>query len=122
MDSGRGTTTPICRSGALVEGGDGVRFTVRHAARSLSAFAVRKQGVVHAYLNRCAHRGVELDWEPGRFFDRDARWLICSTHGALYDPTTGACVAGPCAGGALAKLPVVELDGQVYLASPDELD
>lgn len=105
----------ICDSTALVDGGDGVRFTVNRGAGPRSAFAVRYHGRVHAYLNSCTHLGVELDWEPGRFFDRDRRWLMCATHGALYHPATGACAGGPCRGG-LLKLPVIEKNNAVYLA------
>src|SRR5690606_36272734 len=59
----------ICASTALVDGGDGVRFEVlRHGERQ-AAFAVRYFGTVYAYLNRCAHVPIELDWQRGRFFD-----------------------------------------------------
>jgi nitrite reductase/ring-hydroxylating ferredoxin subunit len=108
----------VCESRALVEGSQGVRFTVRRAHTTAPAFAVRHGGVAYAYLNRCAHRSVELDWEPGRFFDAEKRWLICATHGALYDPASGSCIAGPCRGGALRPVPVTEVDGNVCLA-PD---
>jgi len=81
----------------------------------LAAFAIRYQGEVFAYLNRCSHLGLELDWVEGRFFDADRRWIICAAHGALYDPTSGACAGGACAGrGALPVVPVVERDGVVY--------
>jgi nitrite reductase/ring-hydroxylating ferredoxin subunit len=113
----------ICASTALVDGGDGVRFTVRQDdGAALPAFAIRHRREVHAYANRCAHRGVELDWEPGRFFDRERQYLICATHGALYAPATGACRGGPCGGG-LVKLAVIEKNNVVYLvrqASTDE--
>ena len=108
----------ICAAARLVDGGDGVRFTVGQGAGATAAFAVRHGGRVHAYLNRCSHRGAELDWDPGRFFDADRRFLICALHGALYEPATGACVAGPCGGG-LAKLEVIEKNNAVYLASSD---
>ena len=36
----------------------------------------------------------------------DGRALICSTHGALYEPDTGLCTAGPCAGDRLTPLPL----------------
>jgi nitrite reductase/ring-hydroxylating ferredoxin subunit len=71
---------------------------------------------VHAYLNRCTHRALELDWEPGRFYDVDGRYLVCATHGALYTPDTGRCVGGPCTGG-LVKLATFEKNGLVYLAA-----
>ena len=73
-------------------------------------------GRVYAYLNRCAHKLVELDWQEGEFFDAEYRYLVCATHGALYDPASGVCVSGPCRGAALAAVPVRETDGAVWLA------
>jgi nitrite reductase/ring-hydroxylating ferredoxin subunit len=106
----------ICDGAQLVEAGAGVRFEVPRGGQALAAFAIRYRGEVFAYLNRCAHLGIELDWVEGRFFDADRRWLICAAHGALYDPTSGACAGGACAGrGSLAAVPVVERDGVVYL-------
>jgi nitrite reductase/ring-hydroxylating ferredoxin subunit len=105
----------ICTSAALADGGDGVRFEVRRGGETLAAFAVRFDGRVHAFVNRCAHVPVELDWQPGRFFDADGIVLICSTHGALYDPATGGCLGGPCRGGRLEPVAVAEVDGLVVL-------
>ena len=104
----------ICGSDALVDSGDGVRFEVKQGKALMPAFAVRYDGQVYAYLNRCVHMPMELDWKPGRFFDADGLLLVCSTHGALYAPDTGVCLGGPCAG-ALAPLEVEERDGRVYL-------
>jgi nitrite reductase/ring-hydroxylating ferredoxin subunit len=105
----------ICASGALADAGRGVRFEVEYHGETASAFVVRHEGVVHAYLNRCAHIAMELDWMPGAFFDLEGRDLICSTHGAVYAASTGKCLGGPCAGGALVKLAVEEVDGQIVL-------
>jgi nitrite reductase/ring-hydroxylating ferredoxin subunit len=105
----------ICPSAALTESGDGVRFEVRRGGEPERAFAIRHEGRVYAYLNRCAHIGIELDWQPGRFFDADGMVLICSTHGALYDPRTGACLGGPCRGAGLIPVAVTEIDGAVVL-------
>ncbi|MFL6622938.1 MAG: Rieske (2Fe-2S) protein [Sulfurifustaceae bacterium] len=103
----------ICPSEALRDGGDGVRFTIKRDGADVSAFVVRYAGVVHGYVNRCSHRSVELDWDHGRFFDHESRYLICATHGALYAPDTGRCVGAPCNGG-LVKLPVIEKNNAVY--------
>ncbi len=111
----------ICPSAAVIEGGDGVRFSVTHDGATHSAFAIRYRDQVHAYLNRCAHRGVELDWVPGRFFDRDGRYLICATHGALYEPGSGRCAGGPCGGG-LVKLAVIEKNSGIYLVAASSSD
>ena len=105
----------ICEAAALTDGGDGVRFSLTDGGIEQQAFVLRFQGQVVAYLNRCAHTGLELDWIAGRFLDAEGRWLICAAHGALYEPTTGGCAAGPCVGrGPLVPVPVVEIDGVVY--------
>ena len=109
-------TRVICASSALEEGGLGVRFAVSTRDGEAKAFAVRYDGDVHAYLNRCAHVPVELDWQEGDFFDYSKLYLICATHGATYLPDTGVCVRGPCPGRRLIRVPVEERDGQIYLS------
>ena len=104
----------ICASGELADSGRGVRFQVEYFGETAPAFAVRKDGRVHAYLNRCAHVAMELDWQDGVFFDSDGRDLLCSTHGATYEASTGRCVGGPCDGTPLVKLRIEERDGMVY--------
>lgn len=106
----------ICASSELADGGDGVRFEVECNAETVPAFAIRHRGRVHAYLNRCAHIEMELDWKLGKFFDADGVYLICSTHGAMYAPESGACRGGPCRGAALSSLNVFEADGKVYMS------
>ena len=106
----------VCVCTQLQESGYGVRFLVEHNGRISPAFAVRHAGRVVAYLNRCAHKLVELDWQEGEFFDVERRYLVCATHGALYDPVSGICVGGPCRGAALTAVPVHEADGAVWLA------
>jgi nitrite reductase/ring-hydroxylating ferredoxin subunit len=115
----RGQRVAVCPSDALVDSGAGVRFEVEQGGARHPAFAFRFAGRVHAYRNRCAHVGVELDWQPGRFFDADGIVLICSTHGALYDPETGECRGGPCHGAGLEPVAVEEIDGQVVLSMRD---
>lgn len=104
----------ICRSSELADSGRGVRFEVEYFGEPAPAFAIRYRGRVHAYLNRCAHVAMELDWQEGVFFDADGRDLLCATHGATYDAATGRCVGGPCNGGRLLKLNMEERDGMVY--------
>ncbi len=104
----------ICPSNALGDGGLGVRFDVERGGETLPAFAVRFRGVVHAYVNECRHQCTELDWNPGEFFDAERLYLICATHGALYQPDTGLCIDGPCRGARLSTVAVVEHDGGIY--------
>ncbi|EWS65813.1 Rieske [2Fe-2S] domain protein [Hydrogenophaga sp. T4] len=107
---------PLCNSRDLVDSGLAVSFDVVYAGQTCRAFAIRYQGEAHAYLNRCAHVAMEMDWQPDRFFDDSGRWLICASHGAIYEPTTGACRGGPCRGG-LIKIGLVECDGVVHWRS-----
>ena len=103
---------PLCRSTDLQECGLAVSFDVLYQGQSCWAFAVRFQGEVHAYLNRCSHVAMEMDFQPNRFFDTTGQLLICATHGALYAPDTGRCMNGPCRGG-LVKIALSEQDGMV---------
>ncbi len=69
-----------------------------------------------AYLNRCKHLPVPLDGASREFFDATRRYLICGTHGALYEKATGFCVSGPCRGKVLTAIDVrVDADGAVAL-------
>lgn len=108
---------PICSSDALCDGGAGVRFEIKSGSTQEPAFAVRHDGRVYAYLNRCAHRQVELDWVEGQFFNPAGLHLICATHGAVYRPEDGQCVAGPCRGARLTPVAIHEEAGEIRLAA-----
>jgi nitrite reductase/ring-hydroxylating ferredoxin subunit len=105
---------PLCASADLAERGRAVRFAVSQYGREVPAFALRIDGRVVAYLNRCAHVPVEMDWQPGDFLDAERRYIVCSIHGAMYEPAHGGCVAGPCAGARLIPVDVREEGQQVY--------
>lgn len=107
----------ICDSAQVQDGGKGVRFEVERHGQTQPAFLIRYDGIVYAYLNRCAHVSIELDWAEGEFFDLTGLYLICSTHGATYRPESGRCIRGPCDGRGLVRLSVEEDAGKVYLIS-----
>ncbi len=104
---------PLCNSSDLAEGSHAVPFDIVYAGQTCRAFAVRFKGLPHAYLNRCTHVAMELDWQPNRIFDDSGQWLLCASHGAAYLPDTGQCAGGPCHGG-LVKIELSENDGLVY--------
>ncbi|MBN8487735.1 MAG: Rieske 2Fe-2S domain-containing protein [Burkholderiales bacterium] len=108
------TGIALCAADVLAERGRGQVFEVRLWGQPARAFALRFDGRVVAYVNRCAHVPAELDWQPGEFLDQDRRWIVCSIHGAVYEPASGHCVAGPCVGKRLIPLRVEEADAQVY--------
>lgn len=113
-------TIRICASADLVEGGKGVRFPVQARFGATTGFVVRYDGIVRGYLNQCAHVPVELDWRPGEYFDSSGLYLICTVHGAMYEPDSGRCAGGPCRGGRLRALAVLEREESVYW-QPDDV-
>ena len=113
MAEGDAQKIALCNSKELSNGGRAVPFDLVFAGQTCRAFAVRYQGAVHAYLNRCTHVAMEMDYQPDRFFDDTGNWLLCAPHGAAYVPDTGECAGGPCRGG-LVKITLSENDGVVY--------
>ncbi|MBC7995082.1 MAG: Rieske 2Fe-2S domain-containing protein [Rhizobacter sp.] len=104
----------LCAGDQLAERGTAFVFDVLHYREPARAFVLRFDGQVVAYLNRCLHVPTEMDWQHGEFLDGDREFIICSIHGAAYEPREGRCVGGPCGRGKLTSLQVVERDGQVY--------
>lgn len=105
----------ICASEVLLDGGDALRFDIETDSGPVQAFALRWRGCVYAYVNRCAHVPIELDWNPGKVMDDSGEYLMCAMHGALYAPDTGECVSGPCVGKRLRALAVSEVNQQILL-------
>ena len=104
----------LCASADLVEKGRAHVFDVLHYREPARAFALRYEGRVVAYLNRCVHVPAEMDWQPGEFLDSSKEFILCATHGAAYEPHTGRCAGGPCGRGRLTVIDIVERDGEVY--------
>lgn len=111
---------PVCQSTDLEESGLAVSFEVLYDDQPCRAFAVRAQGKAQAYLNQCTHIAMEMDYQPNRFFDESGQWLMCATHGATYDASTGRCLGGPCKGG-LIKIDLIEKDGLVQAQASSRL-
>jgi nitrite reductase/ring-hydroxylating ferredoxin subunit len=103
----------LCRSEELAERGRGVVFDLMLWRQPARAFALRIDGQVVAYINRCAHVPTELDWNPGEFLDAERTTIVCAVHGAQYSPQSGHCLGGPCGRGRLMPVMVKERDGQV---------
>ena len=95
-------------------------FTIGEGDFPLRGFVVRVGNDVRGYVNRCPHAGHPLDLLPQRFLTADGALILCSSHGALFEKTTGQCVAGPCVGRSLVPVPVEVRRGCVLLA--DEAD
>ena len=104
---------PICAATALADKGRAVVFDVLHFGAPARAFVLRFEDRVVGYLNRCVHVPVEMDWQPGEFLDSEREFIICSMHGASYEPRSGRCAGGLCGCGRLTPIAVVEQGGEV---------
>lgn len=80
-------------------------------------FAVKRDGRVYLYQNRCPHLGTPLEWEEDQFLDADGALIQCATHGALFEIESGRCLAGPCKGQYLQAVPYVLDNGLMMVAA-----
>jgi nitrite reductase/ring-hydroxylating ferredoxin subunit len=106
----------ICRVDDIDERG-ARGFTLGAGDWPLQGVVVRRRGAVQAYVNWCPHAGHPLNLRPHDFTTLDGSLLLCHSHGALFDPETGFCVAGPCSGQSLRRVPVAIESGCVLLAA-----
>ena len=101
--------------------GGSAKFHITCRDRVVEGFVVNFAGRYYAYANYCAHAGTPLDWWPNEFFDGEKRFLTCGTHGALYEPSTGKCVGGPCAGRQLMPLALELVNGRIVVTGNLEM-
>jgi nitrite reductase/ring-hydroxylating ferredoxin subunit len=97
-----------------VQHGQSKKFSLRRGGRDVPALLINFEGQHFAYINRCPHTGITLDWVDNKFFSSDERYLMCATHGAVFQPPTGECIWGPCLGLSLQSVPIEIYDGKVY--------
>jgi nitrite reductase/ring-hydroxylating ferredoxin subunit len=73
-------------------------------------------GSLRAWVNVCPHRAQPIDLGDERLFNA-AGEIECQAHGARFDPSTGACIGGPCLGNELRRLAIAESDGEIRAAT-----
>ncbi len=103
---------PLCQTHEISDPGSRA-FELEQGRKTISIFVVHKDGNFSAYINSCPHTGVNLEWQEDRFLDMDNMYIQCSTHDALFEIDTGACIAGPCVGDNLQAVDLVIEDGQI---------
>ncbi len=102
----------LCNLGALADpGAQGFVFEANGAM--FRGFVVRRGESVWGYVDRCPHVGAPLALTPTAYLTRAGDHIICASHGALFRPNDGLCVAGSCFGRALAPWPVAVKEGWV---------
>jgi nitrite reductase/ring-hydroxylating ferredoxin subunit len=95
------------------------KFVLHCGGREIEAFVVNHAGAFYAFVNRCCHIPMTMDWIENQFLTDDAAYIQCATHGALYEPASGECVAGPPIGQCLTPVPLVVRDGMILASCPD---
>ncbi len=81
-------------------------FIFRHGDYLFLGFVVRRGGAIAGFVDRCPHAGNPLAAFGDRYLTREGDLILCAAHGALFRPTDGLCIGGPCAGRALTPWPV----------------
>jgi len=119
--SGLGRKVLVACTDALPPG-TSKKFSLDAGGREVECFIVNWQGGYHAYVNRCRHIAMSLDWLENRFFDLEREFLQCPTHGALYRPDTGFCVFGPPAGRSLIRVPLEIRGDEIYAGMPADFE
>ncbi|HJX09259.1 MAG TPA: Rieske 2Fe-2S domain-containing protein [Candidatus Binatia bacterium] len=102
-----------------IETGSVKKFWIICQEYRVDGFLLNDNGSFHAYVNRCRHMTTPLDFIRDQFLSEDRRHLMCYTHGALYEFATGLCIAGPCKGESLYRLPVRIDHGEVLVGCPE---
>ncbi len=98
-----------------VEAGKNVLFTYPHKYRPALLIHLVSGDFV-AYDAICTHLGCQIrfDEEPIRGWEDKKDNLFCACHGAVFDPTSGAVLAGP----PLRAMPKIKLEidtnGDIY--------
>jgi nitrite reductase/ring-hydroxylating ferredoxin subunit len=109
------TARVLCSLGELEETGSR-GFAAGEGDWPLRGFIVRTADAVAAFVNYCPHAGHPLNFRPNKFLTPDRNLILCSSHGALFARDNGLCIAGPCAGQSLTRIPVEVVSGYVLLA------
>ena len=105
----------LCAEGDIADPGSR-GFVLQIGEAFFHGFVVRKDGQVAGWVDRCPHAGFPIAMEIDRYLTPDGSLILCGWHGAVFEPLTGECRGGPCAGGRLTPWPVAASGGIVRTA------
>jgi nitrite reductase/ring-hydroxylating ferredoxin subunit len=102
--------------------GESQKFMLPIRGADEECFVINFSGEFHAYVNRCRHVPMAMDWVDNQFFAEEGRYLMCQTHNACYEPGSGECIAGPesACGKFLYRVPIVIEEGIIYARAPEQ--
>jgi len=106
----------LCRLEEVPDGG-AKGFDLGPDYEPLGIFLLRQGREIFAYVNSCPHLGTPLEMIDDQFVNEDG-YILCATHGALFQPNEGVCISGPCMGEYLSRAKIrLEEDGRILLVS-----
>lgn len=94
------------------------KFLLHWQGHEEECFLVNHGGTLYAYLNRCRHVPMTMDWIENQLLTEDGQYIQCATHGACYLPDTGECVSGPPSGQFLIRVPLTIRGDEVVVRAP----
>jgi nitrite reductase/ring-hydroxylating ferredoxin subunit len=111
----------VARTDSL-EPGESLKFMLPIRGADEECFLINFGGEFRAYVNRCRHVPMAMDWVDNQFFAEDGRYLMCQTHNAYYEPASGECIAGPptACGKYLYRVLTEIEDGVIYARAPEQ--
>lgn len=110
-------TVFLCAADELTEGRFR-EFQIEHDGEPTWLIVTRQEGRPCAWLNVCPHQGRPLNFAPDRFLTDEENRLVCAHHGAVFEPSSGVCIAGPCKNAALREVPIDESEGRILAGLP----
>jgi nitrite reductase/ring-hydroxylating ferredoxin subunit len=105
----------LCPLADLPERGARGPFPLVIAGQTEAVFVVRMGERVTAFIDRCPHARAPLEMEPHQFLDLTGTEILCSMHGARFDPASGRCTLGPCKGQSLQAV-AIRIQGGMVVA------
>jgi nitrite reductase/ring-hydroxylating ferredoxin subunit len=118
MDPDAPGAVVIARVGDL-HPGETKKFFLSVNGHEEECFVVNHRGTLYAYVNRCSHIPMTMDWIDNQFMTEDKEFIQCATHGACYQPDTGECVAGPPCGKFLTRVPLATRGEEILASCPE---
>ncbi len=110
------TSVVVARVGEI-QPGHTKKFFLQVNGCEEECFVVNHGGTLYAYVNRCLHVPMTMDWIDNQFMTEDQQFIQCATHGACYVPDTGECVSGPPCGKFLIRV-ALTIRGEDVIAAP----
>lgn len=90
-------------------------LTVTTERGSFPLLVLRDGGAIRAYVNACPHQYLPLDYRGTNLLSADGLRLLCTAHGASFDKSTGAAIAGADCG--LEPVPVTQNGDHIVIAA-----